>query len=266
MAKGRRIITQELCDRLLEGFRRCGVNFRQVGAFVGCDPRLARRAYLFGFQESVTGKRPPLRPIRTILEAEQKAAAAAAVAVAPPVVEVLSPEEERAAQVAELQTGALTAMVEEARLLGVLRNSTLGIASMASQLLAGMQPVIVRVRESLQRLAVLDNPGSAEAIRQLAKLNEVVGGSVDATKKLVEAERLLMGSPTEIIKLQTAAPAPAPAEESHDTAQLLVVLGQLAAARAPKAEQPPAEEEGGAYLGDDGGEPDGGEPCDAPAA
>ncbi len=259
MAKGRRVITQELCNQLLEGFRRCGVNFRQVGAFVGCDPRLARRAYLFGFQESVTGKRPPMRPIRAIFEAEQKAAETSAVAAAPPIVEVLSPAEERAAQVAELQTGALTAMIEEARLLGVLRNSTLGIASMASQLLAGMQPVILRVRESLQRLAELENPGSAEAIRQLAKLNEVVGGSVDATKKLVEAERLLMGSPTEIVKLVAAAtPAPAPAEESHDTGQLLAILGELAAARAPKTEHAPAEEEGGAYLGDDAD----GEICD----
>lgn len=100
-----------------------------------------------------------------------------------------------------LRRHVVGAVDEELKTIAAARNAALGIISMATQVLAGMQPVIIRVRDSLRQQAESDEPANAEiAIKQLARIEEVVSSASETVKNLVQAERLALGSPTEILK------------------------------------------------------------------
>lgn len=298
MGRGRVEITTELYQRLLGAFRAQGDdNYNAAARTVGCGHRLARRAYEAGFPENVSRGRPPLRPIRLVVEEERPPELlpppipplpehATADAVEPPdyfeedddseVEEQPAPKgAARAPSVTPtaeimpcgpvsmleqpdgLRRHVVGAVDEELKTIAAARNAALGIISMATQVLAGMQPVIIRVRDSLRQQAESDEPANAEiAIKQLARIEEVVSSASETVKNLVQAERLALGSPTEILKVvEGNKPPEAPkSEDTHDSRQLLGVLAQLAANRSARPEHEPAEEEGAAYSGDEGGE------------
>jgi hypothetical protein len=136
----------------------------------------------------------------------------------------------------ELQTHAVGALREELRAVGAARNALLGVHSIATQILVTLQGQAKLLQANIQReldmgASVVDQ---VQLIKSLAKVTDVITGAGAALKQMVEAERLALGSPTEIVKLVgAAAPVAKPQEEdpqaaSGRLASVLAALGKFA--------------------------------------
>jgi hypothetical protein len=158
----------------------------------------------------------------------------------------------------ELQKHAVKSLREMLKGIAIARSAATGAASSAVQLLMSMQPVLLKIKNEVER-DLKENLGPNETentLKNLKIINDVANTSASAMKNLIEAEKLALGQPTSIMGLISAPPA-APTQTPDAAAQAQKTLEALFSMGADPNQAPQAEyvpESGGTGEAQDKGE------------
>jgi len=125
----------------------------------------------------------------------------------------------------DIEAHAMDALRQELRAIATVRDGAIGAAISARKMLAALQSRIDRLGDEI---AEQDARGvridPVELSKMLHRILVVSQKASEITKQVIEAERLALGSPTEIIKLTEARPVDAGGEASLRADRVLAFL------------------------------------------
>lgn len=213
----RRRIKQETYDALVEAYRKVGANHAAASREVGCHRNTARKAWSKGWPEH------DLDPIAHVIEVEQIQARAEL-------------ESEEAQQRAELEQriaegdalakeqarrDAIKARAEEGRLVRGTRVNVIALVENSRELLEGYKTLAPKVKRILADMdeGEIDVERAANILWRIATSARAAS---NAAMTVLQAERLLLGQPTEIVGVKDA--------DDMDEDEALRELEQAAAA------------------------------------
>lgn len=192
-------ITQEYFDSFVDAFRETPDNFNAVAKTTGCTWRTARKAWEKGWP------RHNFPPIKEVLElerlearADRKAADDARLA------ELREQEDVNEAQIrAQARRDAIAARAEEAKMVKAARRSAVSLLEASRKLADGVADLAPQVRDAIKTLVVSAKDPDIDQIERIAKLLWRISISTRASSQtafqILQAERLLLGQPTDII-------------------------------------------------------------------
>lgn len=184
----RRVLTQELYDRLVEGFRQAPGNASHAARLAGCDRRMAARGWNMGWLNQVTWA----RPIREVIKGEMEAARAERFKLQ---------EREREQQQNERQKArqdSIKAATEEAQAAAIARANGIAVGGIIQGLLRGLIPLTRSLQENLGA----ENLRPREIARMMGDAAFIVRHGNEAIKIAFELERIRLGEPTSVIGIQ----------------------------------------------------------------
>ena len=184
----RRVLTQELYDRLVEGFRRAPGNASHAARVADCDRRMAARGWNQGWLNQVTWA----RPIRDVIKEEMEAARAERLKLQEREREQQTQDREKARQ------DSVKAAAEEGQAAAIARANSIAIGGIIQGLLRGLIPLTRRVQESL----ATEDLRPREIARMLGDAAWIVKHGNEAIKTAFELERIRLGEPTNVIGIQ----------------------------------------------------------------
>jgi hypothetical protein len=207
------LFTREQYDLCVEAFREQSGNASHAGRKAGCTPHTARRAWRLGWPDR------GWLPIKDLVANEQEAARAAR---QKSMADMEAETAQRARDAQAIQTDSLTSQLEkeiadrekaredaiktraeEAQMIRGLRGDVGMMLAIIGQGLRGGLDSGKRIRKALE--TGMDKNGQVLSLKEevelsigLAKFSAV---AIKGVKVAIEAERLLMGEPTEILGL-----------------------------------------------------------------
>jgi len=184
----RRKYTKELYDRLVQGFREAPNNFSHASRIAGCDRRAAQRAYELGWPA-----RSWAIPIKDYLAAEKERIRAERQ-------KQLEAQRESESEMREkAQTDAIAAQTQEAAGSAQARANALALAGVIGRIAVACVPLSDRIAKAL-REDISMTP--QQALKLFSSMAYVVRQGNETLKLALEIERLRVGEPTSIFRLQ----------------------------------------------------------------
>ena len=194
----KRPISREQWDNLVAAFRQAPGNARAVHrAIPGLCIRTIRRAWEIGI--SWADFPEGTQPIKPLIEGEQERTRVA----------LVRQESTSEAIRQDAQRDAAQTRVAEANMVRLARGATTGLLASLTRISTGAAQVGDAVAESIKTLGhVTDDKGNprqltVQEVRGLVSLLSRVGSTVrqvtEAASKVIEAERLVCGEPTQIL-------------------------------------------------------------------
>jgi hypothetical protein len=186
-----RQISRELYDNLLRGYREMPGNFANAARAAGCRYPMAKRGWELGWSPRI----PWARPIKTVLREEQEAARAEQRRLELLEKDKSAEERDRARQ------DSVKAMAQEGQMLAAGRANVLSTLASATQAL----PAVKKLLSDLN--AALVDPNAVKltpmaAVKLFREFGLGVRYLVEASNRLIEAERTSKGEPSRIIGLE----------------------------------------------------------------
>lgn len=194
-----RRIDQDLYDEIIDAFRENPGNFHAVSQAVGCSWRTAKKAWTEGWEKRNFG------PVEKVIELEELEARAVR----------LEEEEQKLARLreeeavndahirAQARRDAIAARAEEAKMVKAARASAVSLLEASRKLSNGIEALAPQVRDAIKSLALDAKDPDIDQIERIAKLLWRVSISTRASSQtafqILQAERLLLGQPTDII-------------------------------------------------------------------
>lgn len=185
----RRALTQELYDRLIDGFRQAPGNASHAARIAGCDRRMAARGWEQGWLNQVTWA----RPIREVIKGEMESARAERLRLQ---------EQEREQQNQERQKArqdSVKAAAEEAQAAAIARANGIAVGGIIQGLLRGLIPLTRRIQDNL----ATEDLKPREIAKMLGDAAFIVRHGNEAIKTAFELERIRLGEPTSVIGVQS---------------------------------------------------------------
>ncbi len=196
----RRKITPEFYQALVDAFRDMPGNASGAATVVkaslggSCDYRTAARAWDRGWPKL------ELIPIAEYLEKE-KIAARAKLATETAVKALDAATSDEAIVREQARIDAINARTDEGRLVRSARANVLALLESSEELLAGYRKLAPKVKKALAEIDV-DDLDPEKAARMLWRLAISSRAAIDAGMRVLQAERLLLGQPMEIIGIR----------------------------------------------------------------
>ncbi len=194
---GRRKITPEFYRALVDAFRETPANAAEAARAVrdstggSCDRRTAARAWELGWPKL------ELKPIAVYLDME-KIAARAKLAHEDTQAALTAATSDEAVVREQARIDAINARTAEGRLVRTARANILELLESSEELLAGYRKLAPKVKKALAEMDA-EELGLEKAARLLWRLAISSRAAVDAGMRVLQAERLLLGQPMEII-------------------------------------------------------------------
>jgi len=214
----RRAVTREFYDALVAAFRASPGHFTAASRQACCEPRTAKRGWELGWVPRLQWA----RPIRDVLEDEKLAARAEQRRV--------EEEDRKAAQVErdKVRQDAVKALAQEGQMLAAARANVLAELASATQALPAMRKLIEHARDAM--LDPTYKPTPAQSIKLFREFNLGIRYMVDATDRLIEAERRAKGEPTAVLGI-VGADGEMSFEDAKQTIEHVTGLYELARER-----------------------------------
>lgn len=195
-----RRIDQDLFDDLVEAFRETPGNFNAVSKAVGVSWRTAKKAWLKGWPAREFG------PVSKVIELEElEARANRAEADERKLAELKEDEAVNDAAIrAQARRDAIAARSEESTMVKAARLSAINLLDTSRKLGDGIRDLAPKLRDAIKRIEFAEET-DLDDIERVAKLlwrlsiSTRAGASTAWT--ILQAERLLLGQPTDIIGL-----------------------------------------------------------------
>jgi hypothetical protein len=233
-----RHITRELYDNLLRGFREIPGNASHAGRVAGCDQRMARR----GWEEGWSPRMPWARAIKTVLREEQEAARKEQRRIEQQAKDASHEERARTKQ------DAVRALAQEGQMLAAGRANVLSTLASATQALPAVKKMLADLNTNLLDPKLKLEPRAS--VRMFREFGLGVRYLVEASNRLIEAERTHNGEPARIIGIDGGASMSL--EEAQETIEEVTALYALARDRGllevrvdPEKEEAGAQDNGG---------------------
>lgn len=189
---GRRIITKEDYQRMLDAFRSAPGNYSHASKLANCWHGTCKKAWNDGWPKQ------GMDPIKEVLYQEQRAARAA-LEVSRREGEVEAERQIRASveatQGTQAGTDAIMARTEEARLVRGARNNAVGLMATTAQLLQGGHKLAKHLKQRIEE--ELDTITPSEATKMITAISSLTKQGNEAAKVAMTMERLHLGEPTE---------------------------------------------------------------------
>ena len=190
-------------DRLLAAFREKPENYTAAAKKAGVTFRTAKKAWLKGWPSK------NFEPIKTIIALEHFEARAARHDTSAPEHDISDEEAARARAAAKeaeerakARRDAITARVEEAKMIKTARGSAIHLLAITKKILAGMGPLADEVHDRLTQIKLNDETTVADLediARLIWRLAISTKSGTETAFKILQSERLLLGQPTDII-------------------------------------------------------------------
>jgi len=185
---GRRRLTQELYDRLVEGYRESPGNHAHAARIAGCGWKLAKRSWEDGWKEYTYAI-----PIKDQLQADKEGARLQRSRIL---------EEERTKKSEEREEArkdAIQARSQEAQAAQRAGVNALAMANIIGKIVLACGPLSTRLAEMLKDP---DNDMTARMMAQILKDSTyIVKRGNDAIRTALEIERLRVGNPIDTMDL-----------------------------------------------------------------
>lgn len=200
---GRRKLTRELYDALLQGYRSAPGNATRASAVAGCDHRLASRTWAEGWRGL-----PWARPIRDVLAEEAQDARALAARA------LREAEAARVRASEDARAESVEALAQERAILRAARSDVLAVLVLAAELVPSMRVLTRVVSEALRPGA----DGSLPAIQPSAALGmltrhaSLVSKGLGAAETILALSRLDRGESTQRVEVTLGVPDDLPLE------------------------------------------------------
>lgn len=152
--------------------------------------------------------------------------------------------------VAQVKADVAKALLAERDMIGVARNNLTGVMVLSDQLLAGLQPLVRTVVERLHTMAADASVNPELILTLIDRVTKISKQAVEASKSLMEQQRLMVGMPQTISESRTVEKPAAPSA-TPDTAALDADRAELEEriARRLRKDMTQAEEEPTGELG-----------------
>lgn len=201
MARIRTAITPQFYEALLAAYRAMPGNAAQAGIRAGCDWRTARKGWEKGW---VKEGKPWALPIEFALEEERRQLRAARLQAA----EQAAADEEKTAIAA--RKDAVATLTEEARMVQIARANTIGVmAAIINPLILASKVLVKQVTSAIDDEKLTPN----QRIALLYRISQMTKQAADASRLVLETERLRLGQPTQVLGLKIADLTPEQAAE-----------------------------------------------------
>ena len=259
--RGRKIVSVHTYRRAFDVFVEQGdhLNFSAAKRALGLGTRAIQKIYWVGLKESIRYKTPKLPPLRDVLDGsvtlpgfelkpkpnkgeEGGEATPAPQADPPPAspapLQVVATPVAPTLRETEMAEHALQTVRSEWQALGFVREAATGTAAVSLRILAALQTKAERLRGQIELEAKSDVPVDATAmIKQMGQLASIVREASETMKDVITNERLIAGSPTQILGI--VQPQPAAAKPSQgDAGDVLALISRLGAlGNSPEADQ-----------------------------
>lgn len=195
-------VDRDYYDRVVDAFRDHGVNFAAVAKVAGIARKTAKKAWNIGWPNK------GFAPIAQVIELEELEARAQRPARALTRMEELRGQQDiNDAQLrAAARRDAVRARADEARMVRAARASAINLLEATKLLTAGLRALAPKVGDAiasidLERVAVKDVDAVARIVWRLSI--SARAGSATAWQ-ILQAERLLLGQPTDIVSVTGA--------------------------------------------------------------
>jgi hypothetical protein len=183
----RRAITREIYETLLNSFRKAR-NMSQVAREAGVDARTASKAWNKGFPEHTWAI-----PIKIALEQEAEAIRAGRIAAAQ------RQQEEEEKRAIKAREDAIETQLSEAMIVSSNRK-------LLSNVIAGVVIPLVTVAPELARKITADIQGNVfspmQRVAVAKEITSMMKATGEITRMVLEAERLRLGQPTQVMGVQ----------------------------------------------------------------
>lgn len=185
-----RDITQGVYDRLLESYRERPGNVARAARHAGCAEPTAKRGWERGWAPRVTWA----RAIKTVLREEQESARAAQRRAEDALRAAAQSEREAA------RADAVKALAQEGQMLAAGRVNVLSILASATQMLPSLRKI---TEEANRQLADAKTPLDPKlALRLVRDFGLTCRHLVEASNRLIEAERRHKGEPSTVVGIE----------------------------------------------------------------
>lgn len=191
----KKAITRDTYDKLLEGWRLNPGSPTLAAKYAGVDYRTARKIHEQGMP------RRGWEPLRTLLEREMQQARASMLASAAAKVAVDEKTREDAAK------QAAQARAQEGQMVGLMRQTVLQGAGAAAQLIVTARSLVAYGKEEIEKLLKLPEGDirrltASQAVSFAERMARVVDELVSTAHRVMQMERLHLGEPGQIIRME----------------------------------------------------------------
>ena len=200
MAQGRRAITRDLYEKLVEAFRASPGDHNGVARLVQVSFRTARKSWYTGWKSYEWA-----RPIKDVIENDRVSARAELLEEAPDTAPAVVNEKllvKATNLVKSAKHDATESRVEEAKLVRATRQ----VGMMALGAMGKLLPGIIKLSEAtslqLEKLAKSDHLNERAALNLLNSFARSYNQITLSAKTAMEMERLYLGEPTSILGIQ----------------------------------------------------------------
>lgn len=186
---GRRAITRELYDRIVEGYRQAPGNATYAARYSGVDRRTAGKAWAKGWPAFTWAI-----PIREVIRQEMESARAERIRLQ---------EEERAHQQRErdrARQDAVKTQAEELQATAAARQSAIVFSGLTRSLMVAMVPLAQTLKQNLETRWQDLTP--QQVTKVFSDAAYIVKASNESVKLALEVERLRNNEPTSILGVQ----------------------------------------------------------------
>lgn len=182
----RRRLTQELYDRLLEGFRESPGNYAHAAKFAGCGWKLAKRTWTNGWEDYSFAI-----PVKDQIQLEMEGARLERS-------RILEDERLKKAEDREgARKEAIKARTQEAQSAQRARINALAMANIVGKIVLACGPLADKLAETLKK----EELGPRVAAQILKDATYIVKRGNEAIKHALEIERLRVGNPIDTMDL-----------------------------------------------------------------
>lgn len=189
--RGRRPVTREMYDLLIDGYREQPGNASFAARAAGCDRRTAARGWNKGWLDLKNHEWAV--PIRDVIKNEMLSARAERQRLQEKEKEAVALERSRARQDAVKSAG------EEAQAAQVARTSAIAMGGVAQSLIRTLLPLLKKLPELVEKADLT----AKETIKAIGDTAFIVRSTNDSIRTSLEIERIRLGEPTDIIGIQS---------------------------------------------------------------
>ena len=187
-----RQISKETYEHLLDAFRDRPGNCSNASRIAGCSPEMAKR----GWEEGWSPRIPWARCLKQVLKEEQEQARALQRDIEITATKLAREERDKARQ------DSVKTLAQEGQMVSAGRANVLGMLASATQLLPGVKHLFSELAKDMLNGTIVE---PMQRARILTEYSKALKNLVDATTRLIEAERNSKGEPSKIIGLEMTA-------------------------------------------------------------